>query len=177
MERASNIELCRIFAIICVLLVHSAFAYNGWPSNLNETSLGLILLESFTIVGVNVFVFISGWFGIKIKFKNIFNIIFFCFYYFILLSILSLCFGGGGYNIKSLLFVSKSNWFILDYLGLVLFSPILNKFIENVSKKDFKIILVLLFGYYIWFGFIPGENGADFRDGYSIISFCLLLLS
>ena len=77
MERASNIELCRIFSIICVLLVHSAFAYNGWPTNLNETSYGLMLLESFSIVGVNVFIFISGWFSIKLKLKTILNIVFF----------------------------------------------------------------------------------------------------
>ena len=83
---------------------------------------------------------------------------------------------GGGISYNSLFFVSKSNWFILDYLGLVLLSPILNKFIENSSKKEFSVILFLLFGYYFWFGFLPGENASDFREGYSIISFCLVYL-
>lgn len=176
MERASNIELCRIFSIICVLLVHSAFAYNGWPTNLNETSLGLMLLESFSIIGVNVFVFISGWFSVKLKLKTILNIVFFCFYYFIVLSLLTICLSGGGIAYDSLFFVSKSNWFILDYLGLVLLSPILNKFIENSGKREFSIILCLLFSYYFWFGFLPGENVSDFGEGYSIISFCFIYL-
>ena len=176
MERDSNIELCRIFSIICVLLVHSAFAYNGWPTNLDETSFGLMLLESFSIIGVNLFVFISGWFSIKLKLKTILNIVFFCFYYFVVLSLFTICLSGRGIAYDSLFFVSKSNWFILDYLGLALLSPILNKFIENSSKREFRIILFLLFGYYFWFGFLPGENASDFREGYSIISFCFVYL-
>ena len=58
--RQSNIELCRIISIVMVMLLHSDFQVFGWPMTLSETSLGLISLESFCIIGVNVFVLITG---------------------------------------------------------------------------------------------------------------------
>ena len=79
--RLSNIELCRIFAIICVLLVHSDFAALGGPGNLDETSLGLIATECFSIIGVNVFVLITGYFSVFPKKKSLFNLSYCCFYY------------------------------------------------------------------------------------------------
>lgn len=178
MKRESNIELCRIASIICVLLVHSGFLYFGWPNILADTSWGLILLESFTIIGVNVFVFISGWFSIKLKHKTIFNLIFFCFFYFVLLSAINY-FSGKGFILRTIFFVSNSNWFIVDYLGLVLVSPILNKFIENTDKRTFVYLLLMLFGYSFWFGFMPipgATNLGEFSRGYSIMSFCLIYL-
>ena len=178
MQRQSNIELCRIASIICVLLVHSAFLYMGWPSTPEDTSIGLILLESFMIIGVNVFVFISGWFSIKLKPQTILNILFYCFFYFVVLSAINfIC--GKEFVLRSLFFVSNSNWFIMDYLGLVLVSPILNKFIENIDKKSFAYLLILLFVYSCWSGWMPfacAVNRGEFSNGYSILSFCQLYL-
>lgn len=178
MQRESNIELCRIASIICVLLVHSGFLYMGWPTSLADTSLGLILLESFTIIGVNVFVFISGWFSIKLKPQTILNLIFYCFFYFVILSSINfIC--GKEFVRSSIFFVSNSNWFIMDYLGLVLVSPILNKFIENIDKKSFAYLLILLFAYSFWSGWMPfacAVNRGEFSNGYSILSFCQLYL-
>lgn len=178
MQRESNIELCRIASIICVLLVHSGFLYMGWPNTLADTSLGLILLESFTIIGVNVFVFISGWFSIKLKPKTILNIVFFCFFYFVVLSLINFI-SGEGFILRSIFFISNSHWFVMDYLGLVLISPILNKFIENIDKKSFGYLLILLFAYSFWSGFVPlpcAVNRGEFSGGYSILSFCQLYL-
>ena len=178
MQRESNIELCRIASIICVLLVHSGFLYMGWPNTLADTSLGLILLESFTIIGVNVFVFISGWFSIKLKPQTILNLIFYCFFYFVILSSINfIC--GKEFVRSSIFFVSNSNWFIMDYLGLVLVSPILNKFIENIDKKSFGYLLILFFAYSSWSGWMPfacAVNRGEFSNGYSILSFCQLYL-
>ena len=178
MQRESNIELCRIASIICVLLLHSGFIYIGWPKTLADTSLGLILLESFTIIGVNVFVFISGWFSIKLKPKTILNIVFFCFFYFIVLSLINFI-SGEGFILRSIFFVTNSNWFIIDYLGLVLVSSILNKLIENIDKKSFGNLLILLFAYSFWSGFVPlpcAVNRGEFSGGYSVLSFCQLYL-
>ena len=150
----------------------------GWPNTLADTSLGLILLESFTIIGVNVFVFISGWFSIKLKPKTILNIVFFCFFYFIVLSLINFI-SGEGFILRSIFFISNSHWFVMDYLGLVLVSPILNKFIENIDKKSFGYLLILLFAYSFWSGFVPflcAVNRGEFSEGYSILSFCSLYL-
>ena len=150
----------------------------GWPSSLSDTSLGLVLLESFTIIGVNVFVFISGWFSIKLKPQTILNVIFYCFFYFVVLSTINfMC--GKEFVLRSVFFVSNSNWFIMDYLGLVLVSPILNKFIENIDKKSFGYLLILLYVYSFWSGWVPfacAVNRGEFGNGYSILAFSQLYL-
>lgn len=174
-KRFSNIELCRIFSILLVLLVHSAFASNGWPEKLGDTSIGLILLESFTIIGVNVFVFISGYFSIKLKPKTIYNLIFACGFYFIVLSLITIL-SGEKIPPKTFLFISSSHYFILDYMLLTLLSPLLNTFVNNSKKEELRNIIILLLCYQTYFGFIPGYNGNEFDSGYSVLSFSIIYL-
>ena len=173
--RQSNIELCRIASIVLILLVHSAFAANGIPTTLSASSLWLIILESISIIGVNVFILISGYFSIKLKPQTIYTLVFACAFYYILLTGTSVLLGEP-FRIKSLLFVSHSHYFILDYLGLALLSPILNTFAENANKKTFFSTLLLLLVYQTYFGYIPGASRTEFDLGYSLMSFSILYL-
>ena len=173
--RQSNIELCRIISILLVLIVHSAFAANGFPQEFNSQSLWLIFLESISIIGVNVFIFISGYFSIKLKAKTISSLIFICAFYFVLLTSISLVMGHP-FQIKNILFVSECHYFVLDYIGLALISPILNTFVENIEKKRFLKILILLIVYQTYFGWFPGANATEFDYGYSLMSFSIIYL-
>lgn len=175
MKRYSNIELCRIISILLVLLVHSAFAANGFPSELNKNALWLILLESISIVGVNVFIFISGYFSIKLKPKTIYSLVFVCAFYFVLLTGASVCIGEP-FKYKNLLFVSNSHYFIVDYIGLALLSPILNNFVEFTNKRKFLGIIIVLFLYQTYFGFVTGASRMEFDFGYSLMSYSIIYL-
>ena len=74
-KRSSNIELMRIFLMFMIifhhLIVHSlglkelkSAAYeNEFPAT------QAILLNSFIVIAVNAFIFISGYFGIKLENK------------------------------------------------------------------------------------------------------------
>ena len=81
--RLSNIELLRIVSMFCVLIVHADYGALGWPdqselfSNTNYTIIRTII-ESLAIVAVNVFVLISGWFGIKFKWNSLLKLLFQC---------------------------------------------------------------------------------------------------
>ena len=173
--RQSNIELCRIASITLVLLVHSAFAANGIPQTLNASSFWLIVLESMSIIGVNVFIFISGFFSIKLKPKTIYNIIFICAFYYCILTTTSLLLGEP-FLLKSILFISYSHGFILDYIGLILLSPILNKYAENTDKKSFLTLLILLLSFQTYFGYIIGANSIQFNYGYGLVSYSIIYL-
>lgn len=173
--RQSNIELCRIISIILVLLTHSAFAANGFPKELNSSSLWLIILESISIIGVNVFVFISGFFSIKLKPKTIYTIVLTVAFYFILLTGISLAMGKPIQG-KNLIFISNSHYFIIDYLGLALLSPILNKFADNSSKKELLATLSVLIAYQTYFGCITGAASTEFDSGYSLMSFSIIYM-
>ena len=81
--RDSNIELLRMLAMFLVLLVHADFFSLGTPtlqdiqtSTLDSTL--RIFFEALSIVCVNVFVLISGWFGIRPSLKGVSNFIFQC---------------------------------------------------------------------------------------------------
>lgn len=68
--RESQFELLRIVAIFMVLIHHSlavadTFGYTGHYT-LNEGITG-VLLNSAVIIGVNLFVLITGWFGVSDK--------------------------------------------------------------------------------------------------------------
>lgn len=172
-ERKSNIELCRIFAILLVVIVHSTYSSLGWPEKLSDTTFLTLMTQSFSIVGVNVFVIITGWFSVVPKKKSLLNLLYICAFYAVI-NILIQCFDGT-FTYQSLLFVSKSNWFIPAYLGLVAISPVLNTYIKNVSKENYKNLLIAMVLFQTWFGFFPGCC-SSFLSGYSIISFILLYL-
>lgn len=70
-SRLSNIELVRIIAISMILLLHvvgHGYKAEGWSVN-------------FAMIGVNLFVLISGYFGINFKWKSVLNLIFTVYFY------------------------------------------------------------------------------------------------
>lgn len=172
--RQTNIELCRIISIVFVLLVHSDFAVFGYPKTLNDTNIPLLLLESFSIIGVNVFVLITGYFSTTLKKKSLINLIYICLFYAIIRILFNLAIGKD-ISYKDCFFISGSNWFIPCYIGLLIFSPALNAVCKNLPKRDMKIILLFMITYEIYFGFLNyTTSNVGFNRGYSVLSFMVL---
>lgn len=174
-ERQSNIELCRIFSILLVILVHSIFAWTGTPGEGGNESIMRFLVQAFSIVGVNVFIIITGWFSTSLKTKSIFNLLYICLFY----SLVKLIWGvvAGTLEIKDIFFISNSNWFVVSYLGLLLLTPLLNN-ITQLNKKVFICWGTGLLVYEIWFSFFPALVAIEpgFYHGYSALSFSILYL-
>ena len=171
--RQSNIELCRIIAMMLVLTVHSSFANFGGPAEWDKPYYGLMAAQSLSVVGVNVFVLISGYFSIKLKKQSVLRLIFCCLFYAIVASIFA--YFNNSFSPKQLLFVSDANWFIAAYIGLMLLSPILNNFVGNSSKKTLGTTIIILLVFQTWYEFVP-KLISNFQGGYSILSFCVLYL-
>ena len=79
--RQSNVELLRIITMILVMIVHANFRALSAPTVADAvttpTSVFLrFLTESFSIICVNVFVLISGWFGIHFNWKRFMEFLF-----------------------------------------------------------------------------------------------------
>ena len=127
--RQSNFELARIFSMVLVLILHSTYSALGWPEEVDGISCGRLLVESLAIVGVNVFVLISGYFSIEPKLKSIKNFIFICLFYGIFSMIYHL--STGEFSIRNVFFVSSGNWFVVSYIGLLIVSPFLNSLINS----------------------------------------------
>lgn len=166
-----------------VLIVHSDFGAIGVPSHqeLVDSPLSCILrifTEGFAIVSVNVFVLISGWFGIRFSFKGLCNLLFQCFFWFFGIYFTLVFLGFEPFSLHSLskcLMLTDNAWFVKCYLGLFIFSPVLNAYCDNVDKKTSQKVLVCFFVFQSIYGWY--SQGAEYiKMGYSAWSFCGLYL-
>lgn len=188
-SRNSSIELFRIIATFTVLIVH----FNGWfvgglPDKLDFGTFNWrwcqFLITGATCVCVNLFIIISGFFGLKFKISSFIHI------FLILLGIyipFSLMDGYIIWNRISLIgvlqtlynnvfFISKAGYFVQCYLMLVFFSPILNSFVQNNSRRNVLLFVLLFWFIEFWFGCIQDIKDFGFNNGYSIIHFVLVYL-
>lgn len=172
--RESNMELCKICAIILVLLVHSVFPITGRPLSTSDNNVTALFWSALSIIGVNVFVLVTGYFSTVPKKKSVLNILFICLFY----AGIKVLFGLFAHDLdyESFFFISKANWFVTAYLGMLLLSPALNSCAITMSKRSFGFLVLALLIFEAWFGFIPGWGGQSFSTGYSILSFSILYL-
>ena len=68
-------ELLRLVAMMMILVMHMDYGAFGLPTaesveNAPMTTFGRIFVEHLCLVAVNVYVLISGWFGIRPKMKS-----------------------------------------------------------------------------------------------------------
>lgn len=177
--RDSNIELLRILAMLLVLVVHTNFFSIGAPTHaeaLTEPtkSFARFLIQSISIICVNLFIFISGWYGIRPKLSRFLEFIFqIVFFYAILFTIFHFK-NPEEWTIKAsirgILLVEDANWFIKSYIFLYLISPVLNKYVESATKSSFKWLIIAFFCFQFFYGWFYSAV-KWFDRGYSTISF------
>lgn len=180
--RLSNIELLRILCMFGVLIVHADFGALDIPTKqelIDKTGVCVsrTFIESFSIVAVNTFVLLSGWFGIRFKWEALAKLIFQCLFF--TCTIYSLYLIGGGTvtieGLKSCVMLTKNVWFVKCYIGLFILSPVLNSFVEHSDRKIFKYAIICFFVYQSVFGWMF-EAQDWIQNGYSTWSFIGLYL-
>lgn len=171
MQRASNIELLRIISILMILAHH--VLVHGIADSINSTTMHL--LDAFVIYGVNIFLLISGYFTIKLKWKSILNLFWICcFWKFFHLSYETFIEG-----VPHSLFewiakplaipFSSGGWFVDIYIMLMLVSPILNIALERMSKKELNTSILLMTIFNIIYCWMLGKENNT--SGYSLYHF------
>ena len=182
--RDSNMELLRIIAMLGILAVHADFFALGIPSqqdcvNDRFVSLCRFIVESITIVSVNIFVLLSGWYGIHPKIKRIkefiFQILFFNILFFVFFSFTKPEATFSKQGLLSVLMLDKRFWFVKAYLMLYLLSPILNAFIDHSTKRQLYLLTVVFFIFQTLYGWLFTAV-SWFNNGYSALSFVGLYL-
>ena len=160
--RDSSIELLRIMAMFLVLIDHSGYMSINPPSNEEAFSAPMLSFarygsQSFSSICVNVFVLISGWFGIKTRFSRITELLFQCYFicfvsYFVLL-VIGLT---TPMSISSWVnfLVLGDLWFVCAFLLLYLMAPMMNMFIESLTQKQFRYFLLAFLTIQFMHGFV-----------------------
>lgn len=124
-RRNCNIELLRVVAIIFIITHHCVINGYGLQSGLLANTLGknelyyLSIINSFVIIGVNIFFLISGYYGIRFSIKKFTTLVVNLYIYNFVLYVIAFI-GGGGWNLFALIVL---NIFFFQYTstGLSLF--------------------------------------------------------
>lgn len=171
-ERQSNFELCRLASILLVMLVHTTYTTLG-----SNICFGVLLLEGFSIIGVNVFVMLTGYFSTSPKKSNLINLAFICLFWMIVRVGILYAFGEP-LKFKYAFFITSSNWFIPSYIGLLFLTPMLNSFCDSANKRSLVGGAIILIVLEIWFNWLPPTPVVKWgiQNGYSVLSFAILYL-
>jgi surface polysaccharide O-acyltransferase-like enzyme len=186
-QRESNIELLRVIAIFLVLIIHAIMLPSG--IGISDIHINVIpaivkcFFVSISIICVNVFVIISGWYGIHASLRGVCKLMFQCLFLGMIGYAFSIYFGylhfGVGNFIKSFVDCIDPGWFISAYMIMYIFSPIMNSAVEYTSEKQLRYVLVALFTFEFVYGWLFPEassNGSTFKSGYSSLSLMMLYL-
>lgn len=175
-------ELLRIISMFMVVMLHTNFWALGEPTlemckQETTKAFAQFLVESIAIVSVNCFIFISGWFSIKLTLKGVANLLFLVVFYNLLIYFVFLGFGLIDFDLRH--FISHCNflpyyWFVTCYLALYLLSPILNTFIDNADEKWARNIVLIFVGLDVIMGW--GFNELQFNRGHSLLHFMVVYL-
>lgn len=155
--RMSNFELLRILSMILIighhLFVHSNFQIE-YGININNIFLDFINIGGK--LGVILYIMISGYFLVESKFneKKIIKLELQVLFYSILFLIIFKIFyipEIGKIGLKEIVknifpTIFCKYWFVTNYILLYIFSPFINKLIRNLSKEQYKkLIMIMLF--------------------------------
>lgn len=183
-ERDSSIELFRIIATFTVLSVHFTGWFVGGISNPHDNSLdlsfrvGQMIIESLSIICVNCFLIISGWYGMKLRFSSIWKLFTIIFFIYVPFQIIESIYTGN-FSIRAfinnVLVFTRESYFVQCYTMLLFLSPILNTFIEKYGKGILNYVLIF-WGIEIIMEAMWDNKSLGFENGYSLIHFILIYM-
>lgn len=190
-RRLANVELLRVVAMLMVVMLH----YLGKGELLPEMSIrmgatGYVawILESLSIVAVNVYVLISGYFLVESEFKlgKIVKLVLQVLFYTVLITVLAFSFGLVGkeefgiYNmiVQLFPFQLEQYWFMTSYLVMYILSPVLAMAAKTLSQKNLKVVTLLMVAFMcIEKSILPVQIKFD-QHGYDALWFiCLFLVA
>lgn len=151
--RQSNIELLRIFAMVCIIVYHM-LCFTIVPM-----AHDVMLFKAMQIplhIGVPLFFLISGYFGIRFSLKGLMRYVSKVYFYLVPLTVIVAYYidHESLREIFRLFFVfgHDKHWYVNCYLYLFLFSPVINRFLEGISLKQRIYLLLVLFFMSVYVG-------------------------
>lgn len=185
-ERESNIELLRLVCMFLIIWIHftgvSIFVLS--EKYVNATGFESVvprLIHGLCFCAVNTFILISGFFSIIPKAKSFFNLYLVCAFYAGLTYLIHLYQSGLPLN-RWLIYntlmpfglwkTSTDWWFIPNYMILFILSPILNCVSNTITKRQFRMFLLLMAIPVFYFGWY--RNMVWSEGGFNFVNFIFL---
>ena len=179
-QRLSNFELMRIVSMVMIVIWHLITRSNILEHCSGTIYLILKFFQYFTIVHVNSFILVTGYFGYKNKFKlgKIISLLSQSLFYRVLFVVIFLSLGLVTLSqidiFKNVFPVDiTSYWYLNCYIVLLCIQPFLNKLIKVLTQKEHRnLIFVMIF----LFSLVPNLSyQINIRnDGFTIVQFIML---
>ena len=174
--RESQFELLRIIAQWMIVFYHLLFFFTETIQADYPIFKGLQIPFH---IGVILFVLISGYYGIRPSAKGLIKLLSMVAIYYVPVALGShigsekIVIGGGNSLISNVLFISHSPyWYIRTYIILYLFSPVINKYLHDISNKERLALICSLAFIAIWIGTTYGDT--SLAEGKNIMNFILI---
>lgn len=162
-----------------VLLIHFVATIPANSHAIHESPLkttAAIALHSLSVVCVNCFILISGYFGITWKRKSFLSLLYQVLFWLIagllFAKFLNIDYSGNLISLSTAFFSSR--WFVPAYLGLYIASPVLNTFIENRTTRELGKYILYFYIFSTIIGYLLVSD--EFNAGMSVISLTGLYL-
>ena len=148
--RNSNVELLRFVLMVGICLLHTLFL----GKNLGSFTSGIDRVDFFVVAcvipAVNVFMLISGYFGINTTIKKIMYFVLYGFIAYVLLFVIKAAIWQKPISmlgfVRNILPISTFVWwFFTYYFMIMLLAPFINKGCAVVSKKYFRAFILIYF--------------------------------
>jgi len=126
---------------------------------------------------VDLFILITGYFGVNRWGVGILKILFLCIFYAMIINVSYIVIYGGGGNFLEVIFpISHSPWwFMQDYFLLLLVAPLIERVIEGCSNRRFYLLLLIMAFIVIYLGCF--KQFPEFsHDGYDLNNFIMVYL-
>lgn len=186
-ERLSNFELMRIISMFMIVVWHVIMHSDLIGRSSGTLNFVLEFIYDIFSIHVNSFVLLSGYFQYNKKFnwRKLIPLISATWFYKALFAILFFSLGIVWISkVDLIMFLSPLNitanyktfyWFINAYIILFCLSPFINILIKNLSQKNHRCLIIVLF---ITLSVLPYISKQTFisNDGYSIASFMMLYI-
>ena len=190
-ERMANLELLRCVAMMMVVVLHY-LGKGGLLTDLTQETLGSVgtaawLLESFCIVAVNVYMFISGYFLCMSSFKpsRLIQLWLQVWVYSVTIGLLGALTGvltETPFDMHYLLtlflpILMGHYWFMTSYVFMYLFLPFVGMAVGRMTKQQMRIALgFLLFAFCVLKSVLPLRLEMD-EQGYNCLWYMCVFLT
>lgn len=153
-SRNVSLDLLRVISMLMIILLHS-IDHSGLYESLKQGTV-MYYAEQFLFsavqVCVNVFVLISGYFLINsmFKLKKLGLLWVEVVFYSLIIRVVMIALGQQPFSISSIVscfvpVITGRYWFVTIYFGMYLLFPFLNKGLRALSKRQYKILICILF--------------------------------
>ncbi|WP_320167928.1 acyltransferase family protein [Mangrovibacterium marinum] len=179
-NRDSNFELLRLVAIFLIICHHLVIKSAQTCGYTHEYSFGTdgvsgLIINSLCVCGVNIFLLISGWYGIKHIWPQTIRLVIDCFIYSLITNTFCVFVLGYPFSWEEFLYSCNflNNWFVAAFIMFLFIVPLIERAIMNIDSKTLGYFIILMTLFNVIFGFCFGKLNTN---GYNAINFSYIYL-